>query len=71
VLFIIDDKGWEETDYRIAAAIARVSEQIARRVSPNIYRASEFERLRRETNPAIEQILSSPMTVMKGELKAA
>jgi len=38
---------------------------------PNIYRASEFERLRRETNPAIEQILSSPMTILKGELKAA
>jgi energy-coupling factor transporter ATP-binding protein EcfA2 len=42
-----------------------------RRVSPNIYRASEFERMRREANPAIEQILSSPMTVLKGELAAA
>lgn len=71
VLFIIDDEGWEETDYRIAASMAGVSEQIARRVSPNIYRVSEFERLRREANPAIEQILSSPMTVLKGELAAA
>lgn len=71
VLFVIDDDGWEETDYRIATAMAGVSEQIARRVAPNIYRASEFERLRRETNPAIAQILSSPMTVLKGELAAA
>ncbi len=71
VLFIIDDEGWEEIDYRLAASMAGVSEQIARRVSPNIYRASEFERLRREANPAIAQILSSPMTVLKGELSAA
>lgn len=71
VLFVIDDEGWEESDYRIASSMAGVSEQIARRVSPNIYRASEFDRLRRDANPAIEQILSSPMTVLKGELKAA
>lgn len=71
VLFVVDDQGWEETDYRIAASMAGVSERIARRVSPNIYRASEFERLRREANPAIEQILSAPMTVLKGELAAA
>lgn len=71
VLFVIDDDGWEEADYRIASSMAGVSEQIARRVSPNIYRASEFERLRRDANPAVEQILSSPMTVLKGELKAA
>lgn len=71
VLFIIDDRGWEKTDYRIASSMAGVSEQIARRVSPNIYRVSEFERLRREANPAIAQILSSPMTLLKGELSAA
>lgn len=71
VLFVIDDQGWEETDYRIAAAMAGISEQIARHVSPNIYRSSEFERLRGEGNPAISQILASPMTVLKGELSAA
>ena len=71
VLFIIADKGWEEADYRIASSMVGVSEQIARHVSPNIYRVSEFERLRREANPAIAQILSSPMTVLKGELSAA
>lgn len=48
----------------------RVSEQIARHVSPNIYRVSEFARLRREANAAIAQILSSPMTVLKGNLSA-
>ena len=31
----------------------------------------EFERLRRETNAAIEQILSSPITVLKGNLSNA
>ena len=51
--------------------MAGVSEQIARRVSPNIYRESEFTRLRRERNASVEQILSSPMTVLKGELSAA
>ena len=71
VLFVIDDEGWEETDYRIAAAMAGISEQIARHVSPNIYRSSEFERLRGEANPAISQILASPMTVLKGELSVA
>lgn len=68
VLFVIDDEGWEETDYRIATSMTAVSERIARRVAPNIYRSSEFERLRREGNPSIEQILSSPMAVLKGEL---
>lgn len=71
VLFVIGDENWEEVDYRLATATARVSEQIARRVTPNIYRASEFERLRREANPAIEQILSASMTVLKGELSTA
>ncbi len=71
VLFVIDDEGWEEADYRIASSMAGVSEQIARRVSPNIYRASEFKRLRRDANPAVKQILASPMTVLKGELAAA
>lgn len=71
VVFVIDDEAWEETDYRIATSMAAISDQIARRVSPNIYRSSEFQRLRRDGNPAIEQILSSPMTVIKGELNAA
>ncbi|MDQ3688813.1 MAG: hypothetical protein M3406_02005 [Chloroflexota bacterium] len=64
-------RGNSQGDDRIAALMAGVSEQIARRVSPNVCRASEFERLRREVNPAIEQILSSPMTALKGELAAA
>jgi uncharacterized protein len=71
VLFVIGDEGWEEVDYRLATAMAGVSQQIARTVSPNIYRESEFARLRRESNPSVEQILSSPMTVLKGELSAA
>lgn len=71
VLFVIADKGWEEVDYRIASSMAGVSEQIARHVSPSIYRVSEFARLRREANPAIALILSSPMTVLKGDLSAA
>ena len=71
VLFVIGDEDWEEVDYRLATAMAGVSEQIARRVSPNIYRESEFTRLRREGNASVEQILSSPMTVLKGELGAA
>lgn len=71
VLFIIGDENWEDVDYRIATAMAGVSEQIARRVAPNIYRESEFARLRREKNASVEQILSSPMTVLKGELGAA
>lgn len=71
VLFIIGDENWEDVDYRIATAMAGVSEQIARRVAPNIYRESEFARLRREKNASVEQILSSPMTVLKGELSAA
>jgi len=71
VLFVIGDKDWEEVDYRLATAMASVSQQIARTVSPNIYRESEFARLRREKNASVEQILSSPMTVLKGELSAA
>jgi predicted nucleotidyltransferase len=71
VLFVIGDKDWEEVDYRLASAMAGVSQQIARTVSPNIYRESEFARLRREKNASVEQILSSPMTVLKGELSAA
>ena len=71
ILFVIGDEGWEEVDYRLATAMAGVSEQIARRVSPNIYRESEFTRLRREGNASVEQILSSPMTVLKGKLSAA
>ena len=71
VLFVIGDENWEEVDYRLATAMAGVSEQIARRVSPNIYRESEFARLRRERNASVEQILSSPMTVLKGELSDA
>lgn len=71
VLFIIGDENWEEVDYRLATAMARVSEQIARRVTPNIYRASEFDRLRLEENASVQQILASPMTVLKGELTAA
>lgn len=71
VLFVIGDDNWEEVDYRIATAMVGVSEQIARQVSPNIYRESEFARLRRENNTSVEQILSSPMTVLKGALNPA
>lgn len=71
LLFVIEDDAWEETDYRIATLMAAVSERIARGVSPNIYRSSEFRRLRDEGNQAISQILASPMTVLKGELSGA
>lgn len=68
VLFVIDDDGQEEEDYRLAVTMVGIGSQIARQVNPSIYSRSEFQRLISETNATLQNILAAPMIVLKGDI---
>jgi predicted nucleotidyltransferase len=68
VLFIVADRNAEDADFRLATAMAGVSARIGRDVSPTIYSASEFLRLRAAREESLKQILAGPVLVLKGEL---
>jgi predicted nucleotidyltransferase len=71
VLFVIEDEGWEEEDYKIATVMAGVGDRVAREVHPAIYSRSEFARLRGTRSQALLDILASPMIAIKGDIADA
>jgi predicted nucleotidyltransferase len=63
VLVVIDDDDADETDYRVAGALAMAGDRLGRVVHANIVRRSAVP-----GNDVVRDILSGPMIVLKGRV---